>query len=169
MHININSLPPKIDELRYIASLSTAAATDISESKLKDSVLYPEIQIENYDLIRSERNSDCGDVAYFIRNNSSYKHEIIPFSWDRKYIHRNFFLPYLKPLIVGSTYHPPYQCSLIKTYILGVFNNELFLNQYIYIYIYNKYIYIINKYIYISSNEYSMSHEVKNYFQFCCL
>ena len=80
MHININSLLPKTDELRYIASLSTAAATDISESKLNDSVLYPEIQIENYDVIRSERNSDCSDIAYFIRNNLSYKHEIIPFS-----------------------------------------------------------------------------------------
>ena len=56
VHININSLLPKIDELRYIAKLSEAAVIGISESKLDDSVLSSEIQIENYDLIRSDRN-----------------------------------------------------------------------------------------------------------------
>ena len=56
MHININSLKPKIYELQYIAKLSEAAVISISESKLGDSVLSSEIQIENYDLIRSDRN-----------------------------------------------------------------------------------------------------------------
>ena len=56
MHININSLKPKIYELQYIAKLSEAAVIGISESKLGDSVLSSEIQIENYDLIRSDRN-----------------------------------------------------------------------------------------------------------------
>ena len=56
MHININSLLTKIDELRYIAKLSEAAVIGILESKLDDSVLSSEIQIGNYDLIRSDRN-----------------------------------------------------------------------------------------------------------------
>ena len=56
MHININSLKPKIYELQYIAKLSEAAVIGISESKLGDSVLSSEIQIENYDLIHSDRN-----------------------------------------------------------------------------------------------------------------
>ena len=56
MHININSIKPKIYELQYIAKLSEAAVIGISESKLGDSVLSSEIQIENYDLIRSDRN-----------------------------------------------------------------------------------------------------------------
>ena len=34
MHWNINILLPKIDEIRYIASLSNAAAIGISESEL---------------------------------------------------------------------------------------------------------------------------------------
>ena len=65
-HINISSLLPKIDELRYIAKLSAAAVICISE--LDDSVLSSEIQIENYDLIRSDRNRHGGGVACFIRN-----------------------------------------------------------------------------------------------------
>ena len=68
MHININSLKPKIDELQYIAKLSEAAVIGISESKLGDSVLSSEIQIENYDLIRADWNRHGGGVACFIRN-----------------------------------------------------------------------------------------------------
>ena len=37
IHLNINSLLPKIDKLRNIAKLSNAAVIDISESKLDDS------------------------------------------------------------------------------------------------------------------------------------
>ena len=39
LHLNINSLLPKIDELRHIARLTNAAVIGISESKLDDSVL----------------------------------------------------------------------------------------------------------------------------------
>ena len=39
VHININSLLPKIDELQYIVKLSKAAVIGILESKLDDSVL----------------------------------------------------------------------------------------------------------------------------------
>ena len=55
-HINIYSLLPKIDEFLYIAKLSEAAVIVISESKLDESVLASEIQVENYDLICSDRN-----------------------------------------------------------------------------------------------------------------
>ena len=60
VHININSLLPKIEELRYIAKLSEAAVICISESKLDDSVLSSESQVENYDLIRSDSNRHGG-------------------------------------------------------------------------------------------------------------
>ena len=72
MHINIDSLLPIINQFWYIAKLSEAAVIGISESKLDDSVLSSEIQIENYDLICSDRNRHGGGVACFIRNNLSY-------------------------------------------------------------------------------------------------
>ena len=72
MHININSLLPKIDELHYFVKLSEAAVIGISESKLGDSVLSSEIQIENYNLIRSDVNRHGGGVACFIRNYLSF-------------------------------------------------------------------------------------------------
>ena len=71
VHININSLLPKIDELQYIAKLSEAAVIGISESKLDDSALSSEIQIENCNGICSDTNRYGDDVACFIRNDLS--------------------------------------------------------------------------------------------------
>ena len=66
VHININSLLTKIDdELQYITTLSEAAVIGISQSKLDDSVISSEIQIENYNLFCSVRNRHGGGVACF--------------------------------------------------------------------------------------------------------
>ena len=43
IHLNINSLPPKIDELRYIAKNSNAAVIGISETKLDNTVYDSEV------------------------------------------------------------------------------------------------------------------------------
>ena len=48
MHLNVNSLLLKIDELRYIAR--NAAVMGISESKLDKSIAISEILIDNHDL-----------------------------------------------------------------------------------------------------------------------
>ena len=72
LHLNINSLLPKIDELRHIARLTNAAVMGISESKLDDSVPTSEIQIDEYDLLCYDRNRHGGGVACYIRNDLSY-------------------------------------------------------------------------------------------------
>ena len=56
MHLNINSLLPKIDELRHMATLSSAAVIRMSESKLDKSSTNSEIPIDNYDLLHCDRN-----------------------------------------------------------------------------------------------------------------
>ena len=63
---------PKIDELRHIARLTNVAVIGISESKLDDSVSASEIQIDEYDLLRCDRNRHGGGVACYIRNDLSY-------------------------------------------------------------------------------------------------
>ena len=79
------------------------------------------------------------------------------------------FLPHSKPLVVGTAYRPPSQGIFTEAiskhfskinnndaeiYILGDFNIKLFSKQ---------------KYIFHQTDSQSMSHEVKNYFQFCSL
>ena len=63
LHININSLLSKIDEVREIAKKSRAVVIGISESKLDKSVLDGEVFIDGYEVIRSDRNRNGGGVA----------------------------------------------------------------------------------------------------------
>ena len=162
---NINTLLPEIDEQWYIVKLSEAAVIDISELILDNSVLFSEIQIENYDLIRSDRNRHGGGVACFIRNDLSYNMKsFLPSEIENIFI--EIFLPYSKSLVVGTIYHPPSQGNFTETiaehfskidtnyteiYILGNFNVNLFSKQ---------------KYIFHQTNTQSISREVKNYVLF---
>ena len=53
IHLNINSVLSKIDELRIIANKSKASVIGITESKLDKTVLDGEINIDGYELVRS--------------------------------------------------------------------------------------------------------------------
>ena len=72
MHLNINSLLPKIDELSYMTRLSNAAVIGISDSKLDKFVTNSEILIDNCDLLRCDRNGNRGGIALSIRSDLSY-------------------------------------------------------------------------------------------------
>ena len=54
IHININSLLPKIDEVRYIVNITNASIIGISETKLDKSILSSELEIGGYDLVRPD-------------------------------------------------------------------------------------------------------------------
>ena len=119
LHLNINSLLKKIDELRHIARLTNAAVIGISESKLDDSELTSEIQIDRYDLLRCDKNRHGGGVACYIRSELSYNGK----SYFPKDIENVFFellLPNAKPIVVGTTYRPPSQTNFMK-----IFNKNL--------------------------------------------
>ena len=44
IHININSLLPKIDEVRYISNIINASVIGISETKLDETILSSELE-----------------------------------------------------------------------------------------------------------------------------
>ena len=50
LHLNINSLLPKIDEVRLIAKNSNAAVIGITESKLDKTVFDSEVNVDGYEL-----------------------------------------------------------------------------------------------------------------------
>ena len=67
---NFNSLLQKIKELRIIAKSTIAAIIGISESKLDEFVLELEIEIDDYKILRCDRNRHGGGAAYYdLRNN----------------------------------------------------------------------------------------------------
>ena len=77
VHLNVNSLLPKIDELRYIAKIINAAIIGITESKLDDTVLDSEVSISGYDLLRNYRNRNGGGVACYVRHDICYNRKVI--------------------------------------------------------------------------------------------
>ena len=54
IHLNINNILPRIDEIRYIAKLTNATVIGLSETKLDNAVLSSQLEIEGYDLVRSD-------------------------------------------------------------------------------------------------------------------
>ena len=143
LHLNVNSLLPIIDELRYIAKLSNAAMIEITESKLDDCILDSEIQTDNYQILRCDKNRKGGGVACYVSNNLSYiKKDFFPEEIENIFF--EILLPKTKPITVGIIYRPPNQNNLLQTlnenfakldtlkkelYILGDFNINLYQNQ----------------------------------------
>ena len=68
VHLNINSLPSKIEELRQIAKNTNSAVTGLSETKLDKTIFDSEVSIPNYSLIRRDRSRKGKGVACYIRS-----------------------------------------------------------------------------------------------------
>ena len=113
IHLNINSLLPKIHELRHIAVETNAAVIGISESKLDDSVLNAEIEIEGYSLTRSDRNRHGGGVVCYIRENINYNLHT-NFSQEFENIVLDLLLPNTKPILIGIFYNPPNKTGFLE-------------------------------------------------------
>ena len=140
IHLNINSLLRKIDEIRYVAKLTNAAVIGLSETKLVKTVLSSEIEIEGYDLVRSDRSRRGGGVACFVKNSISYNQKP-NFCINAESIFIEIFLPRSKPFLIGMLYRSPdkydfancLECTFSNTnvfesqkcYLLGDFNINL--------------------------------------------
>ena len=65
-HVNINSVLPKIEEIRYIAHSVNLSIIGLSESKLDNSVNDNEISIPGYDILRKDRNKNgAGGIGLY--------------------------------------------------------------------------------------------------------
>ena len=140
--LDINSILPKIDQLRSLLINSNISVLGITKTKLDNTVNNEEVDIDGYNLIRSDRNRKGGGIAYYIKSS-------ISFSYHRS-LSENFgniligiLLPKSKLITLGIIYRPPDQSSFIddfsiavkelasqgnETYFLGDFNINLFID-----------------------------------------
>ena len=114
IHLNINSLLSKINEVSYIAKLKNATVIGLSETKLDNTVLNCEIQIERYVLVRSDRSRRGGGVARFVKNSISYKRKP-NFCINTENIFIEIFLPKSKPVLIGSLYRRPHKYDFVNS------------------------------------------------------
>ena len=160
LHLNINSLLPKIDELRLIAKNSNAAVIGITESKLDKTVLDSEVNIDAYEQKRSDRNRLGGGVACYIRKDLSFNLRE-NFSPDLENVFLDLFLPKSKPILVGILYRPPNSNGFLKKLDVAISKTENFDNQEVFI--------LGDLNIDLMSSRGSKSNGVKRYNEVCSL
>ena len=106
-------------------------------------MLEQEISIDNYKILRCDRNRHGGGVACYIRNDLSYN-ILSVFPCEIENIFFEILLPNSKPIIVGTFYRLPSQSNFLELLnsnmnkidsvdneicILGDFNINLFLDD----------------------------------------
>ena len=170
IHLNINSLLPKINELQYIAKNSNAAVIGMSETKLDNTVYDSEVAIDGYNIARSDRNTKCGGVACYIRSNICFNLKTC-LSKNIENIFIDLLFPKTKPITVGVIYKPQDQTRSLEQiitefetldlndehYVLGNFNISLLFK---------------GKYFFDKPDKFmqfykEFSPEIKNYTEFC--
>ena len=104
IHLNINSILSKIDEICYIAKLTNATAIGLSETKLDNIVLSSELEIEGHDLVRSDQSQREGGVVCFVKNSISYNRKP-NFCINTESVFIEILLPKSKPVLI--LYRPP--------------------------------------------------------------
>jgi len=143
LHINVNSLLSKIDELRHIANRTNLAILGITESKLDNSVPNEEVNINGYSILRSDRNRNGRGVACYVRADLCFNRKNI-ISNSIEHVFFDLLIPKMKPISIGIFYRPPNVNNFLETlfedfrkidlkknevYFLGDFNINLLLND----------------------------------------
>ena len=113
VHISINSLPPKIDELRYLTKLSNVSIIGIGETNLVACVSSSEIEIEGYEPLRIDRSRRGDCVACYIKRFLAYIYKE-NFCKSTENIFIDIFLPKTKPILVGILYRPSDKNNFVK-------------------------------------------------------
>ena len=119
LHINVNSLLSKIDELRDFVGHTKPAILGITESKLDSSVSDQEVNISGYSILRSDRNRYGGGVNCYVRADLCFKRRNV-FSNSIENVFFNLLIPKLKSLSIGSFYRPPNVNTFLETFVIDL-------------------------------------------------
>ena len=131
LHLNINSLLPKIDDLREIVKASNATVVGITESKLDDSINDCEICIEGYNIIRRDQNTKGQDMVCYVTTKICFNAKnCILNKIDN--IFTELLIPKTKPITVGIIYKPPEELRFLETLsdslkTLNILNGEWYI------------------------------------------
>ena len=135
LHIYINRLLPKIDELECIANKTKATIIGITESKLDHNVPDLEVNLPGYEILRCDRNRNGGGVACYIRKDLCFNTKPLNCKEIENIIFDILF-PKSKPITIGVFYRPPNQVNFMELIIVKSFSllnlqdNEIYLGDF---------------------------------------
>ena len=105
LYFNARSLLPKIDEFRALSLVHKPHLMCIVESWLDNQILDSEVCIDDYDIVRRDRNRQGSDVLLFITRSLSYSVLFSgPSELELIILSINSLL---SPVTVGLFYRPP--------------------------------------------------------------
>ena len=107
MSLNIFSLLPHIDEIRILAADERPHVIGINETKIDSAVDGSHIAIDEYDVIRKDRNSVGGGVALYAHKSVDFKRCDDLINSDIEAISAKIKIGNYKPFLVTSIYRPP--------------------------------------------------------------
>ena len=120
MHLNINGLLNKTDELRYIVRSSNAAVIGITETNLDNTVYDFEVTVDTYNIARNDRNRNGGGVACYIRNNICFNKKTC-ISDNIENIFIDLLFPKIKPISAGIIYKLSSQNQSLQQMIIYIY------------------------------------------------
>ena len=131
LNINVNSVWPKIGEIRFIAKKSKAESRNIgvSETKLDGTIFDAEIYIEGYSIVRCDRDRKGESVLCYIKHDICFSTTNI-LSKNIEVIFVDLLLPKIKPISVGVVCRPPKDTNFLQLFAeilnsLNVLENEI--------------------------------------------
>ena len=105
--LNIVSLPPKIDEIRYSMSNKFIDVNAFNKTRLDSSITNGMIHINDYDLVGKDRSRNGGGVCIYLRSSINYKirDDLVPSELEAVCV--EIIKPHSKPFLVSTVYRPP--------------------------------------------------------------
>ena len=113
MHLNINSLLPKTDELREIVKISNPTVLGITETKLDNSIGDSKISTDGYCAIRRDGNRKGGVVISYFTNKICYNNKNF-ISNEIENIFIELLILKTKPITIWIIYKPPDQTKFLE-------------------------------------------------------
>ena len=124
LHININSLLSKKDEIRCIANKTKAAIIGITESKLDHIVPDSEVNFPGYDILRCNRNRNGGGVPCYIRKDFYFNTRTLHCKEIENFVF-DILLPKSKLLTIGVFCRPPNKAEFLDLMVEKFSNSKI--------------------------------------------
>ena len=113
IHLNINSLLSKNDELRETVKISNPTVIGITKTKIDNSIGNSESSVDGYCATRRDRNRKGGGVICYVTNKICYNTKNC-ISNEIENIFVELLIPKTKPITVGIVYKPPDQTRFLE-------------------------------------------------------
>ena len=105
LHLNVRRLLPKIEEIRQLVKQLKIGVICLTESWLDETISDEEIAINNYCIVRKDRNRKGGGVCVYVRSEVAFncRDDIAS---DLEIVWMDICLPKTNPILLGACYRP---------------------------------------------------------------